>query len=266
MTPAERSSSTSAGDRPSCTFVYLGVVGTQLRARVGDSPGRAVQPRDDVLHQDVTQLVVRDTYDRLTGEVLRICHDVRDRVHRRDGRVVLLKHLQDLFGRAHTNPLTDQQVELLLVLGATPLSGEPRLGDDVFAPDCPHHPLGDRVRRGGQGEPLPVARLVRIPGSREGTPVAHPRQLQAELVVEKHLGTEDREQRLVDRQVDDLAHSTCRISPPERRHDAERTRERRDAVCQSERREGGRLVSPAVHFGEAREPLRARVPKPGRLK
>src|SRR5207245_2667571 len=75
--------------------------------------------------------------DRLAREVLRILDDVLDRVDRGDRGLAVGKRLQHLFRRALPDPTLDDLVQLVDVLDPAHVVGEPRLLDQIRAPDDP---------------------------------------------------------------------------------------------------------------------------------
>ena len=203
--------------------------------------------------------------DRLAREVLRILDDVLDRVDRRDRGLGLGERLEHLLGRPLADPVLDDRVELVGVLDPARVVAEPRLVDQVLAPDDPHHPLGDRLGARREPEPAPVLRAVGVARRGERRAIARAPLDDAELVVDQRLRAEHPEQRLVDREVDHLALALAAVlAPPEREHRREAAGQRRDPVAERERRQRRRLVRPAVDVREAGDRLGER-PEAGQL-
>ncbi len=203
-----------------------------------------------------------DADDRLPGEVLRVLDDVGDRVDGGDRRLALRERLHHLLRRPLADPLLDDLVELVDVLDPAHVVGEPRLLDQVRTTDDAHHALGDRLRAGREPEPLAVLREVGVARGGEGSAVAGSALHDAELVVEEGLRAEHPEERLIDREVDDLAPALAAVlAPPKRDHHGRAARERGDAVPERERGQCRRFVRPAVDVREAGDRLGER-PEP----
>src|SRR5581483_2064874 len=215
--------------------VDLVVVLADLGPRVANLAGRVREARDDVLHQHRPELGMWDADDRLPGEVLRVLDDVGDRVDGGDRRLALRERLHHLLRRPLADPLLDDLVELVDVLDPAHVVGEPRLLDQVRTTDDAHHALGDRLRAGREPEPLAVLREVGVARGGEGSAVAGSALHDAELVVEEGLRAEHPEERLIDREVDDLAPALAAVlAPPKRDHHGRAARERGDAVPERE--------------------------------
>src|SRR5206468_5937948 len=102
--------------------------------------------------------------------------------------------------------------------------------------DQAEHALGDALRAGGDSEPPAVCGAIGVARRVVHRPVPGARLHLAELVIRGDLRTEEPEQRLDQREVDDLS-TSARAPRVQRGHDAVRDREGRDAVRETERRQ-----------------------------
>src|SRR5215217_7892475 len=100
--------------------------------------------------------------------------------------------------------------------------------------DQAHHALGDALGAGGDGDPVAVLRLVGVSRGIVYGAVAAPLLNHTELVVDRRLRPENGEDRLDDRQVDDLP-APASVAGPEGGQYGDRTRQRRDTNRKSTR-------------------------------
>ena len=138
--------------------------GVLAEARAGgpDAARGLGEPERHVLEPDRSELVVVDGDDAAERGVLRVVEDVGGGVDRGDGGLGLLERGDHLVAVALGDPGADGVVELVGVLRALAAGGEPRLVDQLGAPDQPHHPLRDRLRAGGHRDPAAVGALVGV--------------------------------------------------------------------------------------------------------
>ena len=122
------------------------------------------------------------------------------------------------------------------MLGAPASGREPRTLDEVGAAHQTQHALGDALRAGRDREPPAVRGAIGVARRVVDGTVPGARLHLAELVVRGDLRTEQPQQRLDEREVDDLS-APARPPRVERGHHAVRERERRDAIRQTERRQ-----------------------------
>ena len=222
-------------------------------------PGVAVRRGIAFWTRALPELGVVHGRDRVAGLVLRVLEDVRDRIDGPDDGLLGLERVRDLLVVALADPAADVLVEERLVLDAAVVVAEPRLVDDLRVADQAHDPLGDRLGARRQSEPVPVARLVGVAGRGPIGAAAGPALDLPELVVDERLGAEQPEQRLVDREVDDLAGRAVHVPMPQGEHRPEGPEQRRHAVAERERRQRRRSVRLAVDVGEAADRLRDRA-------
>ena len=138
--------------------------------------------------------------------VLRVGEHVGDVVDRGDRGSALLERLDDLVARraaAIQAPTASSSSSACSArVGAR---GEPRLVDELGPPDQPHHALGDRLGAGGDRDPAAVRASGRCCAARCSPSGCRCRCCTiAELVVDGRLRAEHRQDRLDDREVDDL--------------------------------------------------------------
>src|ERR1700730_2639989 len=121
--------------------------------------------------------------------------------------------------------------------------------------DYPHHALGDADGAPRDGTPSAVTRAVRVPRGVVRRPVAHSRLHDSELVVDSGMGTQQREQRVDQCQIDHhpFAALAALAQPPTR---AEPPRHSGHAVGKTERWKGGRPVRLSCEVGETGHRLR----------
>ena len=128
--------------------------------------------------------------------------------------------------------------------------------DQLGPLDGTHQALERRGRGRRQRDVAAVLRRVDIARGDEGELVAHALGDLPEAVVEDHLLADEREQRLVDGEVDDLAPPVAlHVALVERDHRGVGAENRGERVAEPHRRERGRVLGKAVQMRPAGERL-----------
>ncbi len=190
---------------------------------------------------------------------MRIGHELVDVVDRRRGDLGPLEHGHVLGQRARRYEFPDRPLAFLGVSDALGVGAKTRVGDHVGAPDCTEQPLGHRLHRGGDADiaavfgPEDVARRSRFRAAAGARP-----DLAGQLI-DRRFGGDKREQRVEQRQVDDLAAAATPLDLPQRDHHRKGAVEAGDHIGERGRRQGRLAVGKAGARGIARHALDQRA-------
>ena len=189
--------------------------------------------------------------------VLRVFEDVGDRVDRAADDAGLVQRLVDLLRRALARPVADDPLDLVLVVTAREVRRELRVVGELGPADRFAEPAEDVVGVRGDHDPLVVGGLEDVRGS----DALQVRALRAaddpEAVVLRHRALEQRERRLHQRDVDDLADATAqRVAPVEGGENAVHGEHAGQGVAERQVHARWRLVGEAVDVADPAHRLR----------
>ena len=145
----------------------------------------------------------------------------------------------------------ERRVQLLVVQHAIPARLEARILRDLGHSQGVAHALERRLRRPGDRDVLAVLGAVAVSRRGEGVQAAVPLLDLAELIEIDRLGTQQREQRLVERQIDVLPLAAVHVAPLQRDQRQKRAHEAGRGIRQAEGGKDWRLIGKAVDVGEA---------------
>jgi hypothetical protein len=166
--------------------------------------------------------------------------------------------LVQLLGRVPARPLADDLVQEILVLAPGVMGGEALVLGQVLVAHELRQPPPERVVVGGDDDPLAVARAVDVGGRDARQARAGGLPDDARLLVLEDRRLHDREARVGDRGVDDLAGGAAGVAGVEREQDALEGRLRGERVAQAEPGARRRLTRVAVDPAQARDRLAGR--------
>ena len=186
---------------------------------------------------------------------MRVGDELVDVVDRRGGDLGGSKICHVLGQRARADERDDRRLAGFGVAHPVAVGAKPRVGDHVLAADRAEQPLGHRLDRGGDADIAAVlgaedvARRGRLRAAAGA--LAH----RAGQPVDRRLGGDEREQRVEQRQVDDLAGAALGLDLAQRDHHRKGAIEPGDHVGERGRRQGRLAVGKTGARGIARHAL-----------
>jgi hypothetical protein len=190
------------------------------------------------MHRQSPHLGVRQVDDDLAGGHMRVGHELVDVVDRRGGDLGALEDFHVLGQGARADEGDDRRLAGFGVPDPVAVGAKARVGDHVFAADRPEEPLGHCLDRGGDADVAAIlgaehiARRGRL-GAAAGALAHGPGQ-----PVDRCFGRNEREQRVEQRQVDDLAIAALCFDLAQRDHHRKGAIEPGDHVGERGRRQG----------------------------
>ena len=233
-------------------------------ARPADIEGSPRHPGRGGVHGHLPEIGIGDSPDKIARLKVRIGQDVLDVVDGNGGHAARPEDSHVFIAGARENFIGDDFVQRRVVRHAGDVVLEPRIGDQILAPQPAREALVHGLGRGRDRDPLSVLRRVAVAGRGVLRKVSGSRvffSVQGEL---RRVGADDGEERLVERQVDDLSFfASQRVPPVEREHGGGDAVEARRHVRDGDRGKQGRGVGKPVDRAETRGGLDQRSePRP----